>query len=212
MNLSDRVDTANKLIAEAYELLGWNHPVGKVQWVHIDKVKANDYNPNAVAHHEMRLLYTSIYEDGFTQPIVTVYDRYSKLWIIVDGFHRYTVAKKFPDILERSEGYLPIVVIDKGIEGRIASTVRHNRARGKHSVEGMSSLVFQLLKEGVTDAEICNKIGLEAEELSRLKHITGYAKLYENHEYTTPTLSASQMKFKAEYQKENPNEQVPNNF
>ncbi|GHV35066.1 hypothetical protein FACS1894187_06970 [Synergistales bacterium] len=160
-----------------------SQPVGNVRWVPIDKVTPNDYNPNAVAKKEMQLLYISIKHDCYTQPIVTVYDAEKDLYVIVDGFHRYYVCKTCPDILERNHGYLPIVVIDKPVSDRMAATVRHNRARGAHSIDGMSNIVFNMLDEGLSDAEICNELGMEAEELLKLKYITGFAKLYEDVEY-----------------------------
>lgn len=120
-------------------------PINHVQWVPIGKVQPNDYNPNAVAPTEMSLLYTSIKHDGYTQPIVTIYDESIDRFIIVDGFHRYFTAKNNADILERNQGMVPIVVIDKPINDRMASTVRHNRARGTHSVSGMSNMVFEML-------------------------------------------------------------------
>jgi ParB-like chromosome segregation protein Spo0J len=159
-------------------------PVDYVQWVPIEKVEANSYNPNAVAKKEMGLLYVSIKHDGYTQPVVTVYDGERDMYVIVDGFHRYFVCKTCPDILERNHGYLPIVVLDKPISDRMASTVRHNRARGAHSIDGMSNIVFNMLDEGLSDADICNELGMEAEELLKLKHITGFSKLFENVEYS----------------------------
>ena len=158
-------------------------PVDRVRWIPIDQVEPNDYNPNAVARKEMGLLYVSIDPDGYTQPIVTVYDPEKKKYVIVDGFHRYFVAKSYPDILERVYGRLPVVVIDKPINDRMASTVRHNRARGEHSITGMGKLVFDMLKNGWTDAKICNNLGLEPEELLKLKHITGFSALFKNQEY-----------------------------
>lgn len=158
-------------------------PVDFVRWVPIEKVHPNDYNPNAVAATEMKLLYHSILHDGYTQPIVTIYDSEKDIYSIVDGFHRYFVAKSNPDILDRNHGCLPVVVIDKGINDRMASTIRHNRARGKHSIAGMSNMVFQMLDNGWGDAAICNELGMEPEELLRLKHITGFSKLFEDVEY-----------------------------
>lgn len=158
-------------------------PIDRVLWVPIDRVHPNDYNPNSVASIEMRLLYTSILHDGYTQPVVTVHDPDSDMYVIVDGFHRYFTCKNNPDILARNQGRLPIVVIDKPINDRMASTVRHNRARGKHSVDGMASMVFKMLENGWDDAAICNELGMEAEELVRLKHITGFSKLFANVEY-----------------------------
>jgi ParB-like chromosome segregation protein Spo0J len=169
-----------------------------------------------VAFHEMRLLHVSITEDGYTQPIVAIFDQESHggegRYIIVDGFHRYSVMRRFEEVHQKRHGYLPVVVLDKSIADRMASTVRHNRARGKHSVAGMGSLVFQMLREGVSDVDICNKIGLEAEELARLKHVTGYSKLYKDAEYSRPVLITPQLQAKAAYKKEHPDEYVPTNF
>lgn len=205
-----QVDKLNSDLREQYATLGWHHPVGAVQWVHVDNVHANEYNPNSVPTEEMRLLHTSISEDGYTQPVVTIYDAAQGLYTIVDGFHRYTVMRKFQDIYDTTGGFLPVVVIDKPIADRIASTVRHNRARGKHSVAGMGSLVFQMLEAGESDETICQKIGVDAEELVRLKHITGYSKLYADRtEYSSAVLTGSQLKAKAAYKKENPDEHIP---
>lgn len=184
-------------------------PVGAIQFIHISKVQANDYNPNSVAHHEMKLLHTSIAEDGYTQPTVTIWDEDLQKYVIVDGFHRYTTMRVYEDIAARSYGHLPIVVIDKPIQDRIASTVRHNRARGKHSMDGMSNLVFQMLQAGEDDVTICNKLGLEPSELARLKHITGYSKLYKDVEFSTVAMTKTQMRAKAQYRKDHPDERVP---
>lgn len=206
---ADRIDQYNLAVREAHQQLGFPHPVGGVQWVHLDRVKCNDYNPNAVAGQEMKLLHISISEDGYTMGVVTIWDDEREQYVIVDGFHRYTTMKRYADIRESTGGYLPIVVIDKPIADRIASTVRHNRARGKHSVNGMGNLVFQMLEQGEDDATICHKLGLEAEELARLKHITGYSKLYANATYSTLTLTKTQMTEKAKYRKEHPDEHIP---
>jgi ParB-like chromosome segregation protein Spo0J len=160
-----------------------SQPIDLVRWVPIEQVEANDYNPNSVAKVEMQLLYTSIAHDGYTQPVVTVFDPEKGKYVIVDGFHRYFTCKSNPDILERNHGMLPIVVIDKDINDRMASTVRHNRARGKHSIDGMSAMVFSMLDNGWEDAAICNELGMEPEELLKLKHITGFSKLFEDTEY-----------------------------
>lgn len=160
-----------------------SQPVDFIRWVPVEKVCPNQYNPNSVARAEMKLLYTSILHDGYTQPVVTIYDEDRDMYVIVDGFHRYYTCKTNDDIRERNRGYLPIVVIDKDINDRMASTVRHNRARGKHSVQGMSSMVFSMLENGWSDEAICNELGMEPEELLRLKHITGFSKLFEDAEY-----------------------------
>jgi ParB-like chromosome segregation protein Spo0J len=168
-------------------------PVDHVRWVAVEKVEPNDYNPNSVAGREMDLLHASIDHDGYTQPIVTVYDEARDRYVIVDGFHRYFTAKNSADIRARLGGLVPVVVIDKPINDRMASTVRHNRARGKHSVQGMSQMVFQMLDGGGSDHEICNELGMEAEELMRLKHITGFSKLFENAEYKRAWMTKRQI-------------------
>ena len=175
-----------------------DHPVSRVIWVPIEQVSPNDYNPNSVAPRELKLLYTSIRHDGFTQPIVTVYDEDRDRYVIVDGFHRYHVARTHPDILAATEGAVPIVVIDKGENDRMASTVRHNRARGRHSVSGMSSMVFQMLEGGWEDHAICNELGMEPEELLRLKHITGFSKLFASADYNRAWETRKQIRLRRE--------------
>ncbi len=179
-----------------------SQPVNHVKWVDVDKVEANDYNPNSVAGTEMQLLYTSIKHDGYTQPIVTVYDEGRDKYVIVDGFHRYFTCKNNDDIRERNHGRLPVVVIEKDINDRMASTVRHNRARGKHSVGGMSNMVFEMLNNGWGDAQICNHLGMQPDELLRLKHITGFSKLFQDVEYSKSWESKHQIQLKKE-QREN---------
>lgn len=180
-----------------------DQPISEVQWIPIQKVFANDYNPNSVATPEMRLLYVSVKKDGYTQPVVTIYDEKKDRYVIVDGFHRYSIMRRYKDIYESCEGKLPCVVLKgKTMNDRMASTIRHNRARGKHSVTGMSNIVMEMLMNGATDIEICNELGLEAEELVRLKYITGYAKLYENNEYSRAAYTENQVKEKLKYEKE----------
>jgi ParB-like chromosome segregation protein Spo0J len=145
----------------------------------------------------MGLLYTSIKEDGVTMPVVTMRD--GDGFTIIDGFHRYFTCKSMEDLKERMNGYLPVTVLNKTLEERIAATVRHNRARGSHSIQGMSNLVFKMLGEGVADDEICRKLGLDATELVKLKHITGYSKLYENVEYGKSWVTSSQLREKKKY-------------
>lgn len=159
-------------------------PVYNVKAVPLDKVKANDYNPNAVAPPEMALLETSIWEDGYTQPVVTYYDNENDTYIVVDGFHRYLTIKNSSRIRERENGLLPIVVIDKELGDRMASTIRHNRARGTHNVELMSTIVSELVEMGKGDRWICQHIGMSADELLRLKQITGVAGLFANRDFS----------------------------
>lgn len=176
-----------------------DQPIDFVRWVKIEDVQANDYNPNSVAKNEMRLLYTSIAHDGYTQPVVTIYDEEIKKYIIVDGFHRYTTMRLNADLMEKNKGYLPIVVIAKSINDRMASTIRHNRARGKHSVNGMASMVFEMLDNGWSDEQICKELGMESEELVRLKHITGFSKLFEDTEYQKSWETKNQIQIKKLY-------------
>lgn len=174
-----------------------SQPIDLVRWVPIEMVCPNDYNPNSVARVEMKLLYTSILHDGYTQPVVTIWDDAKQKYVIVDGFHRYYTAKTNPDILARNHGMLPIVVIQADINDRMASTVRHNRARGKHSIAGMSNMVFSMLENGWEDAAICNELGMEPEELVRLKHLTGFSKLFKDTEYKRAWMSNKQAKLQA---------------
>lgn len=153
-------------------------PVMKVKLVKTSKIIANDYNPNKVASPEMKLLEHSIKEDGYTQPIVTYYNKDEDIYIVVDGFHRYTVGKKLG--LDK----LPIVVIDKDIKDRMASTIRHNRARGTHQIKDMSSIVSALFKQGWSDEEIMKNLGMELDEVLRLKQITGLKEAFSNHEFS----------------------------
>jgi ParB-like chromosome segregation protein Spo0J len=202
LSIEDNIE----LIEEIKEVLHKNsvlktQPINRIKWAKIEEVTPNDYNPNSVAKKEMGLLYTSIKQDGYTQPIVTIYDPKEKMYVIVDGFHRYYTAKTNEDILARNKGRIPIVVIDKDINDRMASTVRHNRARGMHSVTGMSSMVFQMLENGWSDEDICNEVGLGIEELVKLKHITGFSKLFEDAEYNKAWETKNQIKLKINYKK-----------
>ena len=188
------VDELNELLEEIMRLHPMKHnPVSQIRYVHIDNIQPNDYNPNAVAKQEMGLLHTSISHDGYTQPTVTIYDEELEKYVIVDGFHRYFVMSSFEDINTLNGGYLPIVVIDKDINDRMASTVRHNRARGKHSLTGMGNIVLSMLENGATDEEVCNELGLEVDELVRLKYTTGIAKLFEDREYSKEKKMGYQM-------------------
>ena len=193
-----------------------HNPVDNILWVPVDRIYANDYNPNNVALTELVLLYVSIDHDGYTMPIVTLHDperaggsefigyaaggppyRPRTLvggYVIVDGFHRSTIIRRYKDIYERNAGHLPIAVIKKSINDRMASTVRHNRARGKHSVGGMANMVMTMLQNGWGDARICSELGLEKEELTRLKHVTGYAKLYKDANYSRAMETPAQIK------------------
>lgn len=159
-------------------------PVYDVKCVPIEKVTANDYNPNSVAPPEMALLETSIWEDGYTQPVVVVYDKENDKYVVVDGFHRYCILRDSKRINEREKGMLPVVVLDKEMHDRMASTIRHNRARGAHNIELMSVIVAELVEMGKGDAWICKHIGMSPDELLRLKQITGVASLFQNQDFS----------------------------
>lgn len=158
-------------------------PVYNVKSVPIDKIQANAYNPNAVAPPEMKLLYKSILEDGYTMPIVC-YKLDNGMYEIVDGFHRYTIMKKHKDIYDRENGCLPVVTIDRPLSNRMASTIRHNRARGSHSIELMTNIVAELVESGMSDAWIMRNIGMDADELLRLKQVSGLAALFKDREFS----------------------------
>jgi hypothetical protein len=149
-------------------------------------------------------------ETNLASPHLHVVDK--STFVIVDGFHRYYTMKTNPDIFDLCHGCLPVVVIEKDINDRMASTVRHNRARGKHSVEGMSNMVFQMLANGWEDAAICNELGMEPEELLRLKHITGFSKLYADHTYSKAWVGFNQIRIKHDYQDAHPEEALPGDF
>ncbi len=154
-------------------------PCLDVKLAPIDKVISNDYNPNKVATPEMRLLKLSIQLDGVTMPIVTYYDKDQDTYIVVDGFHRYTILK---DHLKSD--VVPVVVIDKPLDERMGSTIRHNRARGTHQIRSMSEIVLELSKDGWTDDNICKKLGMELDEVIRLKQITGLKEVFANHQFS----------------------------
>jgi len=177
--------------------------IDAVIWVELDSVIANDYNPNEVAPIELKLLLRSIEADSYTQPIVTIYDPLTSKYIIVDGFHRYFVMKNTPSLREKYHNKLPIVVLNKSPNERIASTVRHNRARGKHTITGMSNIVFEMLDNGWDDARICNELGLEPEELLKLKHLTGFSKLFENIDYRKAWTNKNQILYRLEEERMN---------
>lgn len=158
-------------------------PAYKVQAVAIEKIVANSYNPNVVAPPEMELLELSIWEDGYTMPCVCYYRKEEDLYELVDGYHRYLVMKTSQRIYERENGLLPVTVIDKDISNRMASTIRHNRARGMHSLELMTGIVTELVKSGMSDNWIMRNIGMDKNELLRFKQISGLAALFADKDF-----------------------------
>lgn len=155
-------------------------PVYNIISVPIEKIKPNSYNPNSVAPPEMKLLYESIKADGYTMPIVCYYSKPKDVYVIVDGFHRYRIMLEHSDIYEREGGMLPVSVIDKSIDNRMASTIRHNRARGSHNVDLMSNIIRELHEIGRSDAWISKHLGMDEDEILRLKQITGLTALFKD--------------------------------
>lgn len=153
-------------------------PCMNVQMIELSKIEANDYNPNRVASPEMKLLKLSISEDGYTQPIVVYHEAEQDKYIVVDGFHRYRCALDFG--LEK----VPCTVIEKDLSNRMASTIRHNRARGTHQIQDMSHIVIELTKDGWTEDEICKRLGMELDEVIRLKQISGLKVAFQNYEFS----------------------------
>lgn len=163
--------------------MNYKSPVYDVRAVPVEQVHANAYNPNVVAPPEMELLYLSIKEDGYTMPVVC-YQVGDDDYEIVDGFHRYRVMLEHKDIYEREGGCLPVSVIDKPLDERMASTIRHNRARGTHGVQNMTDIVVAMSDDGKSDAWIAKNVGMDAEELLRLKQISGLTSLFKDREYS----------------------------
>lgn len=155
-------------------------PVYNIIAVPFEKIVPNTYNPNSVAPPEMSLLYESIKEDGYTIPIVCYYSKNEDVYAIVDGFHRWRVMKEFPDIYQREHGMMPVSVIDKPLANRMVSTIRHNRARGSHNVNLMSNIVKELHEIGKSDSWISKNLGMDEDEILRLKQITGLVELFKD--------------------------------
>lgn len=153
-------------------------PVYSIIAVPFEKIVPNTYNPNNVAPPEMQLLYNSIRLDGYTMSIVCYYVKSNDKYVIVDGFHRWRVMRDYPDIYEREKGMMPVSIIDKPLSGRMASTIRHNRARGTHDVDLMSNIIKELHELGRSDAWISKHLGMDRDEILRLKQITGLAALF----------------------------------
>lgn len=170
----------------------FNSPVYSVKAVPVEKIVTNSYNPNIVAPPEMKLLELSIWEDGYTMPCVCYYDKERDLYELVDGYHRYMVLKTSKRIYEREKGLLPVAIINKDLSNRMASTIRHNRARGTHNVELMSEIVAELTKANMSDAWIMRNIGMDRDELLRLKQITGLAELFASREFSEGTNNCSE--------------------
>lgn len=185
--LAERVDTINDLRAAIATHSPFQaEPVDFVQWILNDDVHSNDYNPNVVAPPEMELLRLSISADGYTQPIVTM-DEGDGTREVIDGFHRHRVGKECEDVQKRVQGYLPVVTIRQDRmerKDRIASTIRHNRARGKHRIDAMSEIVVELKRRNWSDERVAKELGMDADEVLRLCQITGLAELFNDDDFS----------------------------
>lgn len=183
----DRIEAINQVrkVLHGYSPFA-SEPVDCVTWVLSEDVTANDYNPNSVAPPEMKLLEHSIVEDGYTQPVVTYLVEGDKREV-VDGFHRHRVGKECASVRKRVRGYLPVVTINEGREDRsdrMAATIRHNRARGKHRVEGMSEIVIELKRRNWSDEKIGRELGMDPDEVLRLTQISGLAEMFKDREFS----------------------------
>lgn len=186
MELDEKVEAINKIREAIHDVSPFkSEPTDLIKWVKSDTVKANNYNPNSVAPTEMDLLKLSIESDGYTQPIVTMPNGDNRE--VIDGFHRHLVGKTYDPIQKRVHGYLPVVTINsdrESLEDRMAATVRHNRARGKHKVESMSEIVMHLKKRKWSDNKIAKHLGMDADEVLRLRQITGLAEAFKDREFS----------------------------
>lgn len=184
--LDEQVAALNALREELHRLSPFSaEPVDLVRWVRADQVTANSYNPNTVAPPEMELLRLSIAADGYTQPIVA--NEEDGGFEVVDGFHRNRVGKECPDVMERIQGYLPVVQIRNDrqeVGDRMASTIRHNRARGKHQVEAMSNIVLELKRRNWSDEKIGKQLGMDPDEVLRLTQISGLAEMFADRDFS----------------------------
>lgn len=183
---SEKIEAINKIKIALHDISPMkDEPVDCVLWVNNSTVEANDYNPNSVAPPEMDLLKISIMNDGYTQPIVAFQEQ--NKYTVVDGFHRNRVGKECQEVAERVKGYLPITIIRQGREDRgdrIAATIRHNRARGKHKIDAMSDIVIELKKRNWSDERIGKELGMEPDEVLRLAQITGLAEMFKDKEFS----------------------------
>jgi ParB-like chromosome segregation protein Spo0J len=184
--LAERVEAINDIRKQIHDISPFkDEPIDCVQWVNVEQVNANDYNPNSVAPPEMELLKLSIAADGYTQPVVA-WEK-EEHFEVVDGFHRTRVCKEYEEVNSRVSGYLPLAIIKEDREDRgdrIASTIRHNRARGKHKIDAMSEIVIELKRRNWSDKKVAKELGMDQDEVLRLTQITGLAEMFADKEFS----------------------------
>jgi ParB-like chromosome segregation protein Spo0J len=183
-SFDEKVGVYNQITQELYDFLGLNHPTLNVQLIPLARVEGNDYNPNKVPPPEMRLLKLSVRKDGLTMPVVVAAEKKKENWVIVDGFHRTAICRNTKDIRESLKGYLPVTRLNKTIENRVAATVRHNMARGTHQVELSARLVAFLKRNDWSNQRIGDELGMDADEVLRLRQITGLAEAFQNEDFS----------------------------
>lgn len=190
LSITDRIEVLNRAVAILHQCSPFKvEPVDCVQWIPLESIVANDYNPNKVAPPEMKLLKISITQTGFTQPLVVCRDAEGHL-ILIDGFHRFSLLSRNRELNQRFCGHAPVVVVNpQGLAcdkpRRIATTIRHNRARGQHQIQAMSSIVQELSRLGWNDAKISEELGMDADEVLRLKQISGLMEMFQDRKYST---------------------------
>jgi ParB-like chromosome segregation protein Spo0J len=184
LGIDEKVAIYNEIVDAAKQFIGLPHPVLGVKLVKSEEVVGNDYNPNKVAPPEMRLLRHSIRKDGITMPVVAAADKATKKHVVVDGFHRTSLIQHDAEIRDSLCGYVPLVELNKSVEDRMTSTVRHNMARGTHQVELSAKLVTALTKHHWTNEKISAELGMEPDEVLRLKQITGLAEAFRDREFS----------------------------
>ena len=184
--INERIAAINLIREELHKFSPFQtEPVDFVRWVPAAEVEANNYNPNSVAPPEMELLRVSIIADGYTQPIVT--NKEESRFVVIDGFHRNRVGKECKDVAKRLHGHLPVVQIRESqvdVPERMASTIRHNRARGKHSVEGMSDIVLELRRRNWSTEKVGRELGMDPDEVLRLTQISGLAEMFADKDFS----------------------------
>jgi len=186
IELEQKIELINNIKLELKKYSPFkNEPTDCVIWIKNNNVFANDYNPNSVAPPEMQLLHESILQDGYTQPIVSWY--HDNIYEVVDGFHRNRVGREYKDVLDRVKGYLPLTIINSDCEDithRMASTIRHNRARGKHKIDAMSDIVVELKKRNWSKEKIAKNLGMDEDEILRLCQISGLTEMFKDVEFS----------------------------